>query len=38
MPDISRENKIDSLTNDPLHFQAFNMVIDKVKERLKANK
>lgn len=35
MPEPSKDKKIESLVNDPLQFQAFNMVIDKLRSRLK---
>ncbi|CAI2369885.1 unnamed protein product [Moneuplotes crassus] len=38
IPEVNVEPKLQSLANDPLHFQAFSMVIDKVRERMKKNK
>ena len=38
VPEINKEPKLTSLANDPLHFQAFHMVIDKVRERMKKRK
>lgn len=38
VPEINKESKLNSLVNDPLHFQAFSMVIDKVRDRMKDNR
>jgi hypothetical protein len=36
--EFNKEPKLKSIANDPLHFQAFHMVIDKVRERMKERK
>lgn len=33
--EFDKEPKLANIANDPLHFQAFHMVIDKVRERMK---
>lgn len=38
VPELNAEPKLTNLANDPLHFQAFQMVIDKVRERMKKKK
>ncbi|CAI2381041.1 unnamed protein product [Moneuplotes crassus] len=35
IPETNMEPKLNNLANDPLHFQAFSMVVDKVKEKMK---
>lgn len=38
VPDFNKESKLNSLASDPLHFQAFSMIIDKIRDRMKHNK
>lgn len=38
VPEINKEDKLKSLASDPLHFQAFHMIIDKIRERIKDEK
>lgn len=38
IPELNNGEKLTNLANDPLHFQAFQMIIDQVREKMKKNK
>lgn len=38
MPDFGHDTKLNSIANDPLHFQAFRMIIDKIREKIRKSK
>jgi hypothetical protein len=38
LPDFSAETKLNSIANDPLHFQAFSMIVDQIRLKMKRSK
>lgn len=38
LPDFSAETKLNSIANDPLHFQAFSMIVDQIRMKMRKAK